>query len=341
MALFLSSEDVVALAGDDVLLAAARSAVEAEREGQVVQPPRMDVEVENGFLRVMAAAVDSAMGVKVMTLAEEVGTRYLLLLYDARSGELRAALDADEVTRLRTAATTTVAGEMLHAEPPDRLALVGSGFEAEGHLRLMARAWPLRAARVFSPNAERRDGFAERMSVALGIEVSSAESSGAACIDVGTVVLATKSTEPVVAAEDLAPGAVVLSIGSTRPTLRELDSDTLERAGTVLVDDPVQVMRESGDVIEALRSGVLTEERIVSMGAAAADPGRVRRSADRDLLVFKSLGTAVSDLALARRLVEEAERTGRGAELGELARLKRFANTAVRATTASPGAAGA
>jgi ornithine cyclodeaminase/alanine dehydrogenase-like protein (mu-crystallin family) len=333
MALFLSTEDVLALASDEIVLSAARAAVRAERDGQVVQPPRMDVEVDNGFLRVMPAAVDSAMGVKVMTLAEEIGTRYLILLYGAEDGELRAALDADEITRLRTAATTVVAGDMLQSGPPRRIGLLGSGFEAEGHLRLMARVWPLEEVAVFSPNAARRTAFAERMSAALWIDVAAVESCAAACEGASTVVLTTKSREPVVAGGDFAPGAVVLSIGSTRPPLRELDRDTLLRAGTLLVDDPRQVTSESGDIIDALTSSALDAERIVSMGAAAADPSRIRREGERDLLVFKSVGTAVSDLALASRLVEEAERTDRGRDVGELARLKRFGNAAVRATS--------
>lgn len=339
MALFLSPRDILALASDDVVLAAARAAVEAERDGQVVQPPRMDVEVGNGFLRVMPAAVDSAMGLKVMTLAEEIGTRYLILLYDAATGELRATLDASEVTRLRTAATTIVAAGLLRPEPPRRLGLVGSGFEAEGHLLLMARTWPLEEARVFSPNHDRRNRFAERMSAAAGVEVTAVESCAAAC-ECSTVVLATKSTEPAVAGGDFAPGAVILSIGSTRPTLRELDRETLRRAGTLLVDDPRQVMSESGDIINALRSDALREERIVSMGTAAGDPRRVRLQPGRDLLVYKSVGTAVSDLALARRLVDEAERCGRGREVGELTELKRFANAAVRATAGAGGGSG-
>jgi alanine dehydrogenase len=332
VALFLSTEDVVALASDEVVLEAARAAVQADRNGHLIQPPRMDVEVENGFLRVMPAAVDSAMGVKVMTLAEEIGTRYLILLYGSRDGELRAALDADEITRLRTAATTVVAGEMLQREPPRRIGLVGSGFEAEGHLRLMTRVWPLEEVTVFSPNSARREAFAERLSTELGIEINAARACSTACGAGSTVVLATKSTKPVVTGSDFAPGTVVLSIGSTRPTLRELDRETLRRAGTLLVDDPAQVCNESGDIIDALSAGTLDEERIISMGEAARDPGRIRYAGDRDLLVFKSVGTAASDLALAGRLVDEAQRTARGREMGELARLKRFANAGVRAS---------
>lgn len=324
MTLYLSGGDVRALGTHEVTMAAARDAVAAERAGRTVVPPRMDVDLEHGFLRVMPAAFNDLMGLKVMTLVRGLGTRYLILLYRQSTGELVAVLDADEVTRLRTAATTAYAGELLAPEGATRLGLVGSGFEAEGHLRAFARLWPLEEVLVFSRTPQRREAFAARMSDELGIAVRPVATVAEAVGSVPVSVLATKATEPVVDGADFRPGAVVLSIGSTRPDLRELDRATLRRAATLLVDDPRQVRLESGDVIDALASGALTEDRIVGM-AAAADGRRLERGDDRDLLAFKSVGTAIQDLALASAALEAARASGRGRELGELTRLKPFA----------------
>ena len=126
-------------------------------------------------------------------------------------------------------------------------------------------------------------------------------------------------------------GAVVLSIGSTRPDLRELDRASLRRAAVLLVDDAQQVMAESGDVIDGLASGALAAEQIVSM--AALDGEEPLERDGRDLRAFKSIGTAVHDLSLAVALIEAARRAGRGRELGELTRLKPFAASAARVRT--------
>src|SRR5207237_2925046 len=109
MTLFLGAADVVALATHELVMDAARTAVAAERKGETVLPARLDVDLPSGFLRVMPAAFDGVMGLKVMTLVEGLGTRYLVLVYSQSSGELQAALDPDEVPRLRHAATTAVA----------------------------------------------------------------------------------------------------------------------------------------------------------------------------------------------------------------------------------------
>jgi alanine dehydrogenase len=322
MTLHLSAEDVRALATHEVTMAAARAAVAAERDGDVALPPRLDLDLPQGFLRVMPAALGDVMGLKVMTLVRGVGNRYLILLYSQATGELVAVLDADEVTRLRTAATTAVAAELLARDGPTRLGIVGSGFEAKGHLRALASIWPLEQALVFSPSAERRAAFARLMTEELGFDVRPVASASAAIGKPPVSVLATKATEPVVDGSAFPAGATVLSIGSTRPDLRELDRATLRRAGTLLVDNRRQVLLESGDVIDGVACGALGEEHMVSMAEAAAAPSRIQGADGRDLLVFKSVGTALQDLALSRALVEAARREGRGRDVGDLTRLK-------------------
>lgn len=329
MTLFLGSEHLLALADHELVMDAARAAVEEEVAGLTAVPPRLQVPIEQGFMRVMPAGVGSVMGLKVMTLLEGSGTRYFILLYDAETTELEALLDAAEVTRLRTAATTAVAGEMMVGEAPTEIGLLGTGFEAEGHLCTLARIWPLRRVHVYSRDPERREAFAARLGEQLGIEVLAVESSTAAVSVAPVSVLATKSTSAVVAGDDFPAEAVILSIGSTRPDLRELDHATLGRTGTLVVDDPVQVLRECGDVISALEVDAFDDGRMVSLAAVAADPSLLRRRDGEDLLAFKSVGTAVQDLALARSLVERARARDIGRPLGELSVMKRFDGVAI------------
>ena len=339
MSLHLGSEDVRALATREVLMDAARAAVRAERDGTVIMPPRLDVDLPTGFLRVMPAAMGEVMGVKVMTLVKGLGNRYLLLLYRQPSGDLLALLDADEVTHLRTAATTALAGEMLAPQGTSRLGLLGSGFEAESHLRLFARLWPLEQVLVYSPTPARRESFATRMSSELGTSVTAVDRPEAAVGEAAVSVLATKATEPVVDGGAFPPGAVVLSIGSTRPDLRELDRNALGRACALLVDNARQVQLESGDVIDALGCGALSGDRIVSMADLDGQVERLRVSGAHDMLAFKSVGTAVQDLALAKSLLAAAQAEGRGRELGELTSLKPFALSSGNFPPVSKGAA--
>ncbi|GAA4738247.1 hypothetical protein GCM10023350_22990 [Nocardioides endophyticus] len=268
----------------------------------------------------MPAALGDFMGAKLMTLAKGVGNRYLLLLYRQDTGELLATLDAAEVTKLRTAATTALAGSLLRPEGTTTLGLIGSGFEAEGHLRAFASHWGLEKVRVFSRSSDRREQFAVRLGADLGIDIEPVDSAAEVAAASPVTVLCTKSTDPVVNGSDFAPGAVVLSIGSTRRDLRELDQRTFARARAVLVDEPRQVLAESGDVATAIADCAITEDCLVSMADWTGIPEE--SDAARDLLVFKSVGTALQDLALGALLVDRARSRGLGRDLGEITELK-------------------
>lgn len=319
MTLHLSGEEVRRLVTPDVALRAARAVVAAQREGLGTLPPRLDVDLPTGFLRTMPAALAPYMGMKVMTLAKGVGNRYMILVYQQESGALLAVIDAADVTQLRTAATTAVAGELLAPGGTADLGVLGSGWEAAGHLRAFAHLWPLERVLVHSPNPDRRAAFAQRMTDELGIEVMPVATAEEAIGTPPVTVLCTKAPTPVVDGAAFPPGAVVLSIGSTRPDLRELDDTTMRRSAVLLVDDRRQVVAESGDIAAGLESGALDHDHIVGMHewreSAPADAGR-------DLRTFKSVGTALQDLALAAELVSAAEAAGVGRDIGELTALK-------------------
>jgi len=296
---------------------------DAEADGKTKLPPRIDTPSGRGFLRVMPAVLDDVMGLKVMTLVEGSGTRYLVMLYDVASGALLALFDADELTRVRTAAVTALAGQAMVAAPPTTLGLIGSGFEAVGHLRMCAHVWPLQTVRVFSPSAARRERFASAMSRELGIEVIASPSMPDALRGQPVVVLATKAKTPVIDGSELAAGCVVLSIGSTRLDLRELDQPSVARASVVVADDPQMVLLESADIAESIAAGVLDPARIVALSAYRRGK-RPAAAPHGDLTIFKSVGTALQDLALARSLFrDDATRAG-AQRLEELTRLKPF-----------------
>jgi alanine dehydrogenase len=320
MTKYFSSHDIVELATPAVALAAARKAIDVEAAGLTKLPPRLDTNHDNGFLRVMPAVFGDWMGVKIMTLARGVGNRYLVLLYARRIGDLVAVFDAHELTRLRTAATTALAGSLMLDSPPTQIGLIGTGFEASMHLQMLHEAWGIKRATVYGRDRERRVGFAARMSDLLEIEVEPVEGSAAACSGQQVVVLATKSAQPVVDGRDFDPFTRVLSIGSTRPDLRELDGVTMSRAATLVVDDLVQVPLESGDIMTGLRDGDLHPNHLLSMASLCAGAKTAPLTEGRDLVVFKSVGTALQDLALATAVLEAGVAQGR--DLGELAELK-------------------
>ena len=330
--MFYSGEFIERNVSNDLALRAMEVCFDAEAAGKTVLPPRIDTPTGRGFIRVMPAVLDDVMGLKVMTLVEGLGNRYLVMLYDVETSELLALFDADELTRLRTAAVTALAGLALVREAPSELGLIGTGFEAVGHLRMMAHVWPLERVRVFSPNEARRMRFADLMSSELGLEVVATSSERDALVNQRVVVLATKAKTPVIDGKNLASGSVVLSIGSTRLDLRELDGESLRRASVVVADDPQMVKLESADIAESINAGLLDPARIVALSAYRhKTPPAIGGG---DVAVFKSVGTALQDLALARMLYRDETLRASATEMGELTRLKPFSAKAFKTVPA-------
>ncbi|MDR7483272.1 MAG: ornithine cyclodeaminase family protein [Armatimonadota bacterium] len=328
MALVLTPEQIDACLTYDDVLAALRAGFLAEAEGRVAQPDRLTTDVPSGWLRIMPAVVggDGAgyMGCKVMNLVRGAGVRYLILLYSAGSGDLLAVMDAAQITQMRTAGVAVLAAQRMLDGPFAVLGVLGSGYEARGLLVAMAEAFPFAEAVVYSPRRSSREAFADAMSPRIGRPVMAVDSAEAVLHRTPVTVLATKSATPVLDGRRLLPGATVLSVGSTRLDLRELDLESLRRARWLLVDSVRGVRTESGDVRAALDAGVLAPERIVPLADVLRDGRRLRAHPD-DVLVLKTVGTAMQDLVVAGRVYERARARGLGTEIGQIPQLKPFA----------------
>ncbi|HEU4673393.1 MAG TPA: ornithine cyclodeaminase family protein [Candidatus Limnocylindrales bacterium] len=276
----------------DALREAMAAAVADVSAGRSEQPVRTVVPAAEGrgFLYVMPARTPTALGAKLVTLFPgNVGSathHALVLLFDPATGEPLATLDGGVITELRTAAVSAVAADRLARPGARTLAIVGSGVQAASHLEAFRRIRPFEDVRVWSPN--RAGPFAEAHAARA---VASADE---AVEGADVVVVATMAREPVVHGAAIAAGAFVGAVGAPRPDWRELDDELLARA-RLIVDSRAAAPVESGDVRRALELG----------GSIAAELGEIvegtatGRSSPDEIVLFKSLGMAVEDVAAA------------------------------------------
>jgi alanine dehydrogenase len=293
------------------------------RAGTAGSAPRLTSSTPTGWVRLMTA-YDEVTGfsvAKVFNLARGTGVRYVLLLHRLTDGELVAMIDGRRISGLRTGG---MSGQVLRqlgvGSVRGDVAILGSGHQAAMQLEAVAAVLPVRRVRVFSPTAANREAFAVRMSRQLGLRVEASSTPEGACDGAEIVVLATNSTagEPILRNAWLAPRSVILGIGSTRPTSVELDADTLAATQWVVVDT-VHALEEAGDLHEALAAGALDVERVRSLESAGPPTADEWTEGH---LVFKSVGSAVQDLALAVRCYLDAEVADAGAVVPPVASLK-------------------
>jgi ornithine cyclodeaminase/alanine dehydrogenase-like protein (mu-crystallin family) len=245
-------------------------------------------------------------GIKVATVAPDNPARGLpriqasYLLFDAETLALRAVLDGTALTTLRTPAVSVAAirPRLLADTGPLRLAVVGAGPQAHGHVATLAAALPV--ARSLASVAHLvRDP--DRVPPSDGADVVALGSTRSDHLirTADVIVCATSARAPLFDADLVADTAVVVAIGSHEPDVREVSAALCSRA-TVVVEDVTTALREAGDVVLAVHEGALRPQDLVPMREVVT--GRVIPDPDRPLL-FKGVGMSWQDLAIAELVV--------------------------------------
>ena len=309
----IADDDVDRLLDLDPLLGVVADAFRAQRAGAVERPDRPhfplgrgldpeDADRALGTGLAMPAYVHGAAtyATKVASVHEENPERGLptvhaqVLVADAATGEPRALLAGTRVTNARTGCIGGLAVSHL-ARTPVTLATFGAGTQARWQTRAIATATDVDAVAVYSPSDSRHE-CASDLDATVDAAVRAADSPADALDGANAVVTATTSTEPVFDAADCPDGAVVVAVGAYTPEMQELDAGTVARADRVYADVPE----------EAVETGDLAERRTVDDVRPFADAFDARRVAPDELVVVKSVGSAVLDAATADWLLERA-----------------------------------
>jgi ornithine cyclodeaminase/alanine dehydrogenase-like protein (mu-crystallin family) len=217
-----------------------------------------------------------------------------VLLHDGETGELVALLNASPITEVRTAAVSAVATRALARKDAAVVAVLGTGVQSRSHVEAMRHVLPEAEIRVWS----RRDEPTPERALA-GADV---------------VCTCTTAAQPIVRREWLGPGAHVNAVGSSIPTTRELDAETVS-AATVFVDRRESAQNEAGDLLLAIADGAFSFDRIAAELGDVLVGSHPGRTSPEELTLFKSLGLGVEDLAAAELVVRNARERGLGVEV--------------------------
>ncbi len=275
-----------------------------EAGGGTSVSPKFTTDFDGGAMRVLIAA-DSAAGycaMKAYHSIKGVGTRYVVLLYRLKDGELLAMIDGRLITDLRTGAASGVAARKVPIHEPVSIGIIGSGNQARTQLESLAAVYAVEAATVYSPTPANREVFAIDMSARLGLPVTPAVSAADAVRGRQVVITASnaRNADPVVYGKWLQDCRLLCAVGNTRRHFAELDLQCFRNAGLVIVDS-LHAIEEAGELRLAAAAGELPESKCSTLaqvvtGAAGVPSG--------GLVIFKSVGTALQDLALAAHYYE-------------------------------------
>jgi len=249
-----------------------------------------------------------SVGVKIVTITPGNGGRHLpavqgiYLLLDGLTGAPKALMEGKTLTVRRTAAASALAATYCARADASMHLMVGAGALARPLIEAHRAARPIAKTLLWARKADQAEAKAAECRKA-GIAVEVARDLEAAARQADVISCGTLSPEPLIRGAWLKPGAHLDLVGAYLPELRESDDEAVRRA-TLFCDTRAGALKEGGDLVQPLKAGVIKE---ADVAADLADlckgrhPGRKRAD---EITLFKSVGTAIEDLAAAKLMLE-------------------------------------
>jgi ornithine cyclodeaminase/alanine dehydrogenase-like protein (mu-crystallin family) len=310
--LHLTEDEVRGLLTMEMAVEGVESALRKMALEEAFNVPRTRCQTDHAMLHVLSAAAKTlgVIGYKAYVTGR-TGSRFHVTIYDGKTGEMIAHMQADYLGQVRTGAASAVATKHLARKDSSTVGIFGAGKQARTQLLGVSKVRKLSRAVVWSPSEEKRAAFAREMSDACGIEVTAVGSPEEAARGLDVICTASSAREPILLGTWLSPGQHVNAIGSNFLAKAEIDVEVVRRSTVVVIDSKDQGRLEAGDLVAALDQGVIEWIDVAELGRVVAMRAPGRQSAD-DITLFKSLGIGLEDIAVAMKVYHKAKEAGVG-----------------------------
>ena len=280
--------------------------------GKVRSLPRRRLKGTEKQLNIMAAWHQ---GYDLFCLRAYMGQANTITLYNGKTGQIQAIVNMGYLSSLRTGAATGVAARYLAPANRRTLGVIGPGWQATFQVEAVAHACSIKRIVVFGRTPKRRQDFIKQMSKIVQAEWREASSVEQVESESDILVVSTDSTTAVADGRNLKDEVLVASIGANSAVKHEVSSNLIRQMDLIITDDVDAAKADSGDLIEACRSGIVGWdnvaglEKIVAGGSPDPRPKKI---------FFQSNGIADEDLAVGRYVLEQAKRKYKLRQVSEI-----------------------
>ena len=315
---YLTSADVWSLVSLDDVIEFVETGYRLYGEGSIVDLPRSNAALPGGggSLKSLPATEPESLGGAFYTGfpgRERYSPWLLTVVFEPEYGLLRAVIEGDRLSWLRTGATSAVATDYCARADASTLGIIGSGRQARSQLLAVSAVRPISDVRVYSPTEAHRETFVEEMSESVDATVSAVGSALDAVDSADVVCTATTASEPVLKGDWLREGTHINAIGAHYPDQREVDGRTVERS-RVVVDTRDRAQKEEGELLLAAEEERFEWDEAVEMGDIVTGAATGRTS-DDEITYMTSGGLGFEYLITGRFITEQAEAEGYGTDL--------------------------
>jgi alanine dehydrogenase len=312
----LSNADIARLLPMAQAIEVVETAMKTTSAGGATLPLRTAIPVGGqNLMGIMPGSMSdpACFGVKLVSLFPrnpaqgQSSHRGAMILFEPETGGAISVMDASLLTAVRTAAASGVATRALARPDARTLTILGNGEQAEHHLDAMLSVRDISEVRITGRDQAHLDVFAQKMSKRhAGLTISTGTDIQGAVHDADIICTTTAASDPILKGDWIAKGCHLNVIGSSVPTKREVDDDTVLRS-SVWVDYLPSALAQAGELVDMIKAGQITEDHILGeIGAHLNGAVRGRANAD-EITLYRSLGIAAQDLSAALYVTEQAQ----------------------------------
>lgn len=249
-------------------------------------------------------------GVKIVSVVPDNKARSLpsvvgaYLLMSGQSGLPLALLDGQALTLWRTAASSALASSYLSRPDANKLLMVGAGALSPYLIRAHCAMRPIEHVLIWNRTPQRAQKLAGKLSD-LGVTIAVTDDLEGAARGADIISTATMSEEPLIKGMWLSAGQHVDLVGAYKPTMREVDSHAISKA-RVFCDTREGALKEAGDLVIPIKENRFSADDVAGDLFDLCRGGRAGRRYYDQITLFKSVGTAAEDLAVAAHIFARA-----------------------------------
>ncbi len=297
-------------------------------QGKALVPIRTSLNIKKfkgtGLFMPAYSETMKSFGIKVVSVFPENRKKGLasivgiVLLNDAETGEPLAILEASSITALRTGAASGLATNLLARQEAEKLAIIGCGVQALTQLWAITEVRNIKKVFLYDLERDRSIELVRRAKKRINnhsIEYIFSPSADEAVENADIIVTATTSKKPVFSGTKLNPGIHINAVGSFTPEMQEIDKVALLKADKVVVDSREAVLKESGDLIQPIKNNIFSKDKIYAELGEIASNKKAGREREEEITIFKTVGLALLDIALARFVYQKVSMKKLGLEV--------------------------
>ena len=320
---FLSKADVIKCIDMPSVIDAMKIAFSELSNGNVKSPLRLSMELENSDSGALFMPVyfptKKLVGLKSVTIHKDNPSKNLPMIqamynvFNAETGEPIAIMDGEVLTSMRTGAASGLATDLISPIESKVAVIFGAGVQAEKQIEAICAVRELEEIYISDFKKSRVDGLIKTLQPKISANIKLMTNIGI-LTQADIICTATSSSSPVFNHKDLKEKVHINGIGSYRPDMCEIPSETIVKS-KLYVDERKACLSEAGDIIQPINQNKITKDHIYAEIGEVVSGIKKGRDAEDGITVFKSVGNAVQDIATAAIILDNAAKLNIGQEI--------------------------